>query len=141
MSNLAELYTQLRRYDESDRLYRRALAILESALGPDHSEIAMALLSLAEGYCLQQHYDEAEPLFRRALAISEKTLGPGHPLVGRTLASYARLLRATKRKGEAGQLEQRARAIASNRRQETAATALTVDYGELRGSTFRERER
>ena len=108
MSNLTELYTQLQRYAEADRFYRRALAILDSALGPDHAEIAVALLSMAEGYCVQKRYDEAEPLFLRALAISEKTLGSGHPLVGRTLANYARLLRATKRKSEAGQLEQRA---------------------------------
>ncbi len=48
LSNLAELYIQMQRYTEAERFYRRALAILESALGPDHAEIALFLLSMAE---------------------------------------------------------------------------------------------
>ena len=52
--NLAELYIQLQRYAEAERFYLRALTILDAALGPDHAEIAFALLSMAEGYRAQR---------------------------------------------------------------------------------------
>ena len=138
MSNLADLYTQMQRYVEAERFHRRALAILHSALGPDHAETALFLFSLAASYHVQKRYDEAEPLFQRSIAMTEKNLGPQHPQVARTLAGYAALLRATKRKNEATKLEQRARAIASSRGLETAAGVLTVDYGDLRDSALRE---
>jgi hypothetical protein len=70
-----------------------------------------------------------------------KTLDPSHPMVGRTLSSHAQVLRSMKRKDEAVALEQRAKTIASSRSRESAAGALTVDYGDLRDSALRERTR
>jgi Tfp pilus assembly protein PilF len=60
-------------------LYRRALAIQEKALGPNHPDTANSLNNLA--LLLHDKGDSAgaEPLYRRALAIREKALGPDHP--------------------------------------------------------------
>ena len=55
---------------------RRARAIFEKALGPDHPEVATNLNNLAELYRVQGRYAEAEPLNRRSLAIREKAFGP-----------------------------------------------------------------
>ena len=67
------------RYAEAEPLYKRALAIREKALGPDHPDVAKALNNLAVLYQKQGRYAEAEPLYKRALAIREKALGPDHP--------------------------------------------------------------
>lgn len=63
----------------AEPLYRRALAIDEKALGPDHPSVAIDLSNLAKLLYVKGDYAGAEPLYRRALAIDEKTLGPIHP--------------------------------------------------------------
>ena len=66
-------------YAAAELLYRRALAIAEKALGPDHPETAGSLNNLASLLESKGDYAAAEPLYRRALAIAERTLGPDHP--------------------------------------------------------------
>ena len=80
------------RYAEAEPLYKRALAIREKALGPDHPDVA-GLNNLAELYDKQGRYAEAEPLYKRALAIDEKALGPDHPDVATALNNLAELYR------------------------------------------------
>jgi tetratricopeptide (TPR) repeat protein len=62
-------------YVQAELLFRRALAIDEKALGPEHPHTATSLNNQAELYRTQGRYYEAEPLYRRALAIDEKALG------------------------------------------------------------------
>ena len=50
---------------EAEPLLRRALAIREKVLGPDHPEVAQSLENLAVLYRDMGGYDRAEPLFRR----------------------------------------------------------------------------
>ena len=69
----------LGQYAEALTYSRRALAITEQALGPDHPDTATSLDNLAALYRAQGRYPEAEPLVRRALAITEQALGPDHP--------------------------------------------------------------
>ena len=80
---------QIRVFTETEDLYRRALAIQESALGPEHPAIGATLNNL--GALLDQggRHSEAEPLQRRALAVLEKGLGPLHPDTAATLTSLA----------------------------------------------------
>jgi len=66
-------------YSEAEPLLKRALAIDEKALGPDHPGCATDLNNLGWLYREQGKYADAEPLFRRAIAIDEKALGPDHP--------------------------------------------------------------
>ncbi|HEX9256594.1 MAG TPA: tetratricopeptide repeat protein, partial [Candidatus Angelobacter sp.] len=56
---------------EAEPLYRRALAINEKALGPEHPNTASSLNNLALLLKEQGKFSEAEPLYRRALAIRE----------------------------------------------------------------------
>jgi tetratricopeptide (TPR) repeat protein len=70
-------------YSPAEALFRRALAIDEKTMGPDHPDhptAATDLNNLAWLYYVQGKYGEAEPLLKRALAIDEKTLGPDHPI-------------------------------------------------------------
>jgi tetratricopeptide (TPR) repeat protein len=77
---IAEL-SQANKFSQAIPLAQRALSIRESALGPDHPDVATALNTLAELYVAQHRYAEAEPLYRRSLAIQEMALGPNHPNV------------------------------------------------------------
>src|SRR5215472_9627144 len=60
---------------EGEELFKRSLAILEKALGPEHPDAAATLSDLAAVCRDQSRYAEAEPLLKRSLAIREKALG------------------------------------------------------------------
>ncbi|KAH8045857.1 hypothetical protein JL722_14014 [Aureococcus anophagefferens] len=80
LDRLATALQALRRLDEAEPLFRRALAIHErNPFGRDHPEIAASLTHLASLLRDLGRVDEAEPLLRRALQIKEKQLGPTHP--------------------------------------------------------------
>ena len=68
-------YDNQGRYADAEPLYKRALAVREKTLGPDHPDVAQTLNNLALLYYNQGRYAEAEPLYKRALAIYEKALG------------------------------------------------------------------
>ena len=87
---------------------RRALAIDEQSLGPDHPNVAIRLNNLALLLQDTNRLAEAEPLMRRALAIDEQSLGPDHPNVAIHLNNLAQLLQDTNRLAEAEPLMRRA---------------------------------
>ncbi len=92
LNNLAGLYDAQGRYGEAEPLYRRALAICETALGAEHPDTATTLNNLAGFYRAQGRYAEAEPFYRRALAIKETALGAEHPDTLRVKGNLERML-------------------------------------------------
>ena len=92
-NNLGMLLARKGRYAEAESLIKRALAIKEKALEPDHPFLARRLNNLAKLYKAQGRYAEAEPLFRRALAIFEKVPGPDRFHLA-TLYNLAKLYKA-----------------------------------------------
>ena len=74
---------------ESELLLRKALAIREQVLGPEHSDVGHCLNVLALNCKAQGRYEEAEQLYQRALVIWEKALGPRHPNVATCLSNIA----------------------------------------------------
>lgn len=111
LTNLGQALASLGRDAESEPVYKRAVALYETALGLDSVEIAPALNNLAALYQRQQRYAEAEPLFVRALAIREKRLGASHPDVGQSLNNLATLYERQDRHADAEPLFKRALAI------------------------------
>ncbi len=113
LMNQLALYRQfvLGAYPPAEPLFRRALAIGEASLGPDHPDVASGLNNLAELLRVTNRLGEAEPLFRRALAIDEASLGPEHPDVAAVLSNLALLLLARNRLVKAEPLFRRALAI------------------------------
>ena len=79
------------RYADAIQACRKALAINESTLGPEHPKTATSLNNLAQLYHDQGRYSDAEPLYKRALAIEEKALGPEHPDTATTLNNLAKM--------------------------------------------------
>jgi CHAT domain-containing protein/tetratricopeptide (TPR) repeat protein len=64
------------RVPETGELARRAVAIKEKALGPDHPELAASVYDLAEQLRMSGEYPEARASYERARAIREKALAP-----------------------------------------------------------------
>lgn len=79
LDSLAKVYMVQGRYAEGEPLLRRALGILEKAVGLEHPDVARSLVSLGWLYGTQGKISQVEPLFKRALAIDEKSFGPDDP--------------------------------------------------------------
>jgi len=99
--NLGVALGGLERHDEAIAGYRRALAILEARLGPDHPDVALVLNSL--GVSLVERGQRADALdsYQRALAITRRALGADHPTAAVQAANIADLLLDLDRTGEA----------------------------------------
>jgi tetratricopeptide (TPR) repeat protein len=109
LNNLALIYAAQGHYAEAEPLYKRSLALYETAL--DHRQVGSVLNNLAGMYKTQGRYTEAEPLYKRSLALREKAVGPGHSDVGTTLDALAGLYRRQGRYAEAEPLYKRTLAL------------------------------
>ena len=101
MNDLANLYTQLGRYAETEALRVHVLEAMERSFGNDDQNTLVALMNLAALYFYQGRYGQAEPLFLRALEAQERTLGPDHSDTIVTVNNLAALYRAQDRNEEA----------------------------------------
>jgi tetratricopeptide (TPR) repeat protein len=99
------------RYVDAEALFKESLAIQERILGPDHTDVAVALNFLSEIYYRQERYREAELPCRRALEIRQKALGPHHADVAFSLNNLGEIHRATNRYVSAARLFKQALAI------------------------------
>jgi tetratricopeptide (TPR) repeat protein len=111
----AAILDGLQRHDESEAIYRRALAIFERTFGPEHFEVASNLHNLAAVRCARGDLDQAEKLYRRALAIKEQLLGQDSIDAALTLNNLGGLLTRAGRPEEAAGLLQRAVTILHDR--------------------------
>ena len=92
-------------------LFERALALWESALGPEHLQVAGCLNNLATVKRSLGAYSEAKALQERALALHERVLGPQHHEVAANLTNLAALYNATGELARARALYERVLAI------------------------------
>ncbi len=76
LGNIAGEYTRMGRYAESAEHHRRALALRDKHLGPEHPQTADAMNRLALDLERLGKYAEAETLLGKAIAAFEKTQSP-----------------------------------------------------------------
>jgi tetratricopeptide (TPR) repeat protein len=107
-------------------LQQEALAIRETALGPNHLEVAATLNSLGGLYGLSDDYSAAEPLLVRALAIREQSAGADDRRTGESVNNLALLYAAQGRHADAEPLYQRA-IIIFEQRQRPVELATTLE--------------
>jgi tetratricopeptide (TPR) repeat protein/transcriptional regulator with XRE-family HTH domain len=96
---------------EAEAFYRRALAIREQVLGPEHLDTAQSLYNSARLYYEQGKYADGEQLYLRVLAIREQVLGPEHPDTAHCLNNLALLYVSQGKYVEAEQLHLQVLAI------------------------------
>ena len=111
LDRLAELFYEQGRYAEAEPLLRRALKILESAFGPERSQVAVGANHLGHVQQARGQLAEAEALYARSLAINEKEFGPVHPRIAYDLASLAGIHSARGERAQAEALYRRALAM------------------------------
>src|SRR6185369_15015936 len=90
-TNIANVLTGLRRYEEAMTQYRKALATFEVLLGAD--SLSVAHLRSNIGQMLQEwgKYSDARVMLERAFSIQEKRLGSDDASVTKTLANLGYL--------------------------------------------------
>ena len=97
LNNSGTYLTALNTWSEAEPLLRRAIAIGEGTLGPEHPDLAIRLNNLAIACQELGYFAEAESLYQRAVAIGERTLGPAHRDLATRLNNLANLYQVTKR--------------------------------------------
>jgi len=107
----ADAFENQGRHPDAEPLYRRALSLRESGLGPDHPDTAASAEGLAMALEGQGRLEEAEPLLRRVLSIDARSPGPPGPGMARHIERLAELLGEEGRYSEAEPLLRHALAI------------------------------
>jgi serine/threonine-protein kinase len=88
---LGRVNEQLGRFDDAERMLRRALALRRARLGDNNADVAATLNHLSSVVRQRDRGEEAIALAREALAIQRRVLGPRHPEVAVTLLDVAAL--------------------------------------------------
>jgi tetratricopeptide (TPR) repeat protein len=111
LANLAQAYQFQEKFAEAERLFKRAIPILEndknSAGNEGHPFLVLVLGNFADMYREQNRDAEAAALCQQALSIRERALGPDHPDVATDLNNLAVLYQAQGRYAQAEPLYQR----------------------------------
>lgn len=89
MSKLASSCYSQGKYDESESLFLKSLALREKLAGPNDPEVAESLIGLGLLYATRRQFDRAIVVHKRALAIDEEQLGAEHPIVATDLRNLA----------------------------------------------------
>ncbi len=88
---LAEVAKGRKKYDESDKLYKRALEGYERVYGKDHKNVGITLLGIADLKLRQGQPDQAAAPAARGLAILNRLHDETHPDVATALELAARV--------------------------------------------------
>ena len=89
---LGNLYENVGKLDEADRLLNLALNRRRSLFGPDHPQVAESLVSLALLRDNQSRLPEAERLVREGLAIAKRHYPANHPAVAQAATALGQVL-------------------------------------------------
>lgn len=103
LNGLGMVFKYAGRFDEGLVVYRRALDILERAVGssPDVAAIYHNLGGLEHA---RRNFEEAEPYARRSVELRRERAGPDDPAVAEDEAAWASILLALGRSEEAEEL-------------------------------------
>jgi tetratricopeptide (TPR) repeat protein/CHAT domain-containing protein len=98
---------QAGRLPEAEQGFKRALALHERTVGPNHLETGKCLVLLGVLYYTQGRVALAEPLVERGRRIYEKTIGRDHVALGPVLYTLGAIYRKQGRNAEAEPLLKR----------------------------------
>ncbi len=93
LNNVANVCSDLQRYEEAEALFHRSLQIREKVLGAGHYQTVPALRGLAAAQVQQGKYEDAEPLLQLALETLASTSRRQHPEYAATLWWLAAIYR------------------------------------------------
>jgi tetratricopeptide (TPR) repeat protein len=108
---LGEHYFAQRALGDAEDAFRRALTIVEAAVGPTDPRLVDSLTALADVRHERRDFTGAETLYRRVLAIVEMAYGPEDSRIAGPLANLAGLYRTWERWDDATPLYLRVAAL------------------------------
>ena len=108
LHNLGLMFDEMRRLDEAEKMYQRALQGYEKTCGPEHISTFQTVNNLGLLYADLRKFDEAEKMYQRALQGYEKTCGPDHISIFDTVHNLGILYRKSGKFDEAEKMYQRA---------------------------------
>jgi CHAT domain-containing protein/Tfp pilus assembly protein PilF len=109
--DIKEQYITMSDRANAEELHKRALAIREKVLGPEHPHTATSLKNLADTHVVMGAFSKARELYERALAIREKVYGQQHFITSQSLYDLAYVCIELGDYDKARELEARAVAI------------------------------
>ncbi|MGC9972841.1 MAG: tetratricopeptide repeat protein [Bryobacteraceae bacterium] len=127
LNRLGVLYHYLGRYLGAEPLFRRAIALMESASGADNPELGTVLYNLGGLYKSQGKFPEAETAYKDALVAWERTLGPDHPDLALAYQNLGEMCMHQGRTPEALFALRRALALLDSRNSEDWITLVVVN--------------
>lgn len=91
LGTIGRVYSSLGLYSDSVKLLEDALASRIAIYGPQHEQVAEALLALGNALCEQGELDECEQRLQAALEMQQELAGRDALVIGPTLLAHARL--------------------------------------------------
>jgi serine/threonine-protein kinase len=133
LGTLGEIRRQLGVFASSDSLLLTSLAERERLFGPDHPDVARALLALGRLRLDEARLTEADSLVRAGLAVAERTLPPTHPVVLEGVTALGRTEQERGRFDEAIAAQSR---VVGLRRTDTTSQEYAAALVELANTHF-----
>ena len=107
LMNLAAFFHERERENGAEDLYRRAIALLEKAFGPNGVPVLVARNELAEVLRAERRFSESDRVGGASLAALEQIFPSTDPRIERALTNRARLSTEMRRDGEAAAIKSR----------------------------------
>ena len=111
LHNLGRITRERKDYVKAEEYYRRAIAIVEKAFGPENPRLAITLNGIANIYRAKGEYAKSLEAHLQVLSISEKTKGPYHPFTLLSLGNIAKTYAAQGNIAEAIKFQARVDAV------------------------------
>ncbi len=108
---IGKVQVRLGKHDEGVPNLQKALKLTETALGPEHPGLTIALFNTGEALNIANRPQDGLAAYRRCTDLSVKTHGPEHFVHGACMMGQARSLIFTKRAREGRPLAEKALAI------------------------------
>ncbi len=115
LDHLGAIYSQQKQYAKAEPLFKRAIAIIEAARDPGHTDLIITLQNLATVYRETGKLDDAEVLYKRTQAIVEATFGKDDERVATALNNLAALEGLRNRHDKVAALLEQALAIRASK--------------------------
>ncbi|HEY9775745.1 MAG TPA: tetratricopeptide repeat protein [Planktothrix sp.] len=142
LEHLADVELKQGKIEVAEELYKKALTMKASTLGPFHLDVGASANNLAELYCSNGKFEAAEPLYKRVLRCYETAFGQQHVGVAIIATNLAIMYHAQEKYSEAEPLYQRAlnihKKISGVTHPETIK--VTNNYVDLLNRTGREQD-
>lgn len=121
LDSLAECNERESDWGKAESFHQRALALRQSQLGAQHTDVGQTLLNLTAVQIEKKSYDKAEQSIQQALEVFEKSLGKRHQKYAEVLDTYCWMLYQIGREAEANQkLEEVNEVVFNNAADKTA---------------------